>query len=249
MNLVLLESTNVLQAAHVSCSSPDYATRCIQWYSSEHRREKLRGFATSYVAPYHRSGGGAAREALVMAITNSTVSLQEAVGDHMTKRTPYMTPLLSLRGFVAFGVLEHCLEKRNRVDVGLPLPGTRPKKRAISFRAADVPSERSEFSHPDVCIDIISGLTSDEVQNTFEMLLCLNIWEQDHKYNRWFESVKPCLVAEDQAALCDVRHISPVDTRQLELLCPVYSFCMETINFYLKIRVCSQKIRNSIRSD
>ncbi|KAI9910353.1 hypothetical protein PsorP6_010208 [Peronosclerospora sorghi] len=157
----------------------------------------------------------------------------------MTKLTPYMTQLLSLRGFVAFGVLEHCLEKRNRVDFGLPLPGTRHKKLAIPFRAADVPSERSEFSHPDVCIVLTllgyyhSGLTSDEVQSTFEMLLCLNISEQDHEYNRWFGSVKSCLVAEDQAALCDVRHISLVDTRQVELLCRVYSFCMETINFYL----------------
>lgn len=60
--------------------------------------------------------------------------------------------LLALRGLLAFGILEHCLEKRPRVDYGLPTPGTRDKLLAIPYRAADLPTERSEFSHPDVAI-------------------------------------------------------------------------------------------------
>uniref|UniRef100_M4BQE0 DUF3645 domain-containing protein n=1 Tax=Hyaloperonospora arabidopsidis (strain Emoy2) TaxID=559515 RepID=M4BQE0_HYAAE len=92
-----------------------------------------------------------------------------------------------MRGLVAFGVLKHCLEKHYRVDFGLPDCGTRQKKIAIPFRAADVLSERSEFSHPDVCIVLTllgyyhGGLTKEEVRDTFNMLLRLDISEQEHQ--------------------------------------------------------------------
>ena len=48
---------------------------------------------------------------------------------------------------VAFGVLEHCQEKRYRVYVGRPHPGTRQKMIAVPYCAADAPSERLKFSH------------------------------------------------------------------------------------------------------
>ncbi|KAI9907395.1 hypothetical protein PsorP6_003620 [Peronosclerospora sorghi] len=103
----------------------------------------------------------------------------------MPKFAPYVTQLLSIRGLVAFGELEHCLEKQNRVDFGLPVVGTRQKKIAIPYRSADVPSERSEFSNPDVCIVLTllgyyhSGLPKGEVKSTFKMLLRLSLSEQD----------------------------------------------------------------------
>ncbi|KAI9918934.1 hypothetical protein PsorP6_011514 [Peronosclerospora sorghi] len=247
----------VLQDPHVSCYSPDYATRFGAYKGirlkavvkgTEELRNQLKVAlvldlidSTSFDLMWLNTigQGAAARDALVRAMTNSSLSLHEALGEHTTKLTPYMTQLLALRGLVAFGVFEHCLEKRYCVEFGLPIPGTRPKKLAIPFRAADVPSERSEFSHPDVCIVLTllayyhNGLTHDEVQSTFERLLRLDISKQEHEYSRWFESVKIRLTAEEHAALCNVRHLSLADTRQLEMLCRVYSFCMEAINFYL----------------
>ncbi|KAL3660756.1 hypothetical protein V7S43_014159 [Phytophthora oleae] len=52
-------------------------------------------------------GATAARDALVKAITDSSVSLEEAMDNQLPKLRPYTTQLLALRGFVAFGVLEH----------------------------------------------------------------------------------------------------------------------------------------------
>ncbi|KAG6975154.1 hypothetical protein JG688_00002681 [Phytophthora aleatoria] len=187
----------------------------------------------------HTLGNGNACASLVMAITDISGSLHEALGNHLHKFSPYIFQLLALRGLVAFGVLEHCMEKRYRVDFGLPLLGIRSKKIAIPFRAADVPSGRSEFSHPDVCIVLTllgyyhRGLTNEEVRSTFQMLLRLDISEQRQQYSQWFESVKAGLSDENRKALGDVRHISLADARQFETLYKAYTFCMEAINFYL----------------
>lgn len=96
-----------------------------------------------------------------------------------------MNQLLAMRGLFGFGVFEHCLEKRNRLDYGLPDPGARVKRLAIPFRAAALPSERSDFSHPDVGIVLTlltyyhAGLRDDEVRASFELLLKLDASEQE----------------------------------------------------------------------
>ncbi|GMF14764.1 unnamed protein product [Phytophthora lilii] len=246
----------VLGSAHVSCTAPDYATRLGAYRgtrlntvveSTEMLRKTLKTVLVLDLidnAPFelmwlNTFGKGDARASLVAAITDSTLSVKDSLGCYMEKLSPYILQLYALRGFVAFGVLEHCLEKRYRVDFGLPPAGTRPKKIAIPYRAADVPSERSEFSHPDVCIVLTllgyyhGGLADEETRNAFKMLLRLDISEQDQLYGRWYDSVKGGLDDDDKNALKDVRHISLADARQFEILCKVYKFCMETINFYL----------------
>ncbi|GMF56711.1 unnamed protein product [Phytophthora fragariaefolia] len=247
---------DVLQAPHVSCFSPDYLSRL-----GAYNGTRLKTIVESTVslrdefkkalildlienAPFELMwlktfGETTARDSLVKAVSDSISSLEKALGEHMQKLAPYMTKLLALRGLVAFGVFEHCLEKRYRVNFGLPAPGTRAKKIAIPFRAADVPSERSEFSHPDVCIVLTllgyyhGGLASDEIRSAFRVLLRLDISEQHQQYDRWYTSVKSGLDAEERKTLCDVRHISLADAQQFEMLCRVYKFCMEAINFYL----------------
>ncbi|KAG4248285.1 hypothetical protein PC116_g3972 [Phytophthora cactorum] len=194
----------VLQAPHVSCSTSNATppgackgTRLNTVVDSTEplRKELKKALAldlidNSELMWLNMLGKGVARDSLITAITDSTVSLQTALGEHMQKLLSYINQLLALRGLIAFGVLEHCLEKRYRVDFGLPLPDTRPKKIAIPFRAADVPSEQSEFSHPDVCIALTllgyyhRGLSDKEVQLTFEKLLRLDISEQIHQYDR-----------------------------------------------------------------
>eukprot|EP00798_Chlamydomonas_sp_ICE-L_P025429 gene25429-11089_t len=66
--------------------------------------------------------------------------------------------LLALRGLLARNVLTHCLEKRHLVEFGvnrspsarkqLGVPITR-KRLGVPFTAANTPSERSEYAHPD----------------------------------------------------------------------------------------------------
>ncbi|OWZ16492.1 hypothetical protein PHMEG_0009705 [Phytophthora megakarya] len=250
----------VLQAPHVSCSSPDYATRMGAFDgtrlntivdSTELLREQLKKALIEELmdnAPFelmwfNTFGATTARKSLVAAISDASTSLEKALGEQIHKFEPYMTQMLALRGLVAFGVFEHCLEKRYRVDFGLPLLGTRQKKIAIPFRAADVPSDRSEFSHPDVCIVLTllgyyhGGLTDEEVRTAFRLLLRLDISDQHQQYDQWFKSVESGLSEETRKTLCDVRHISLTDTRQFELLCRVYKFCMGAINFYLNTSV------------
>ncbi|CAI5741646.1 unnamed protein product [Hyaloperonospora brassicae] len=247
---------NVLQTPRVSCNAPDYATRLGAYPGTRlntivestecHRDELKKALVLDLIdnAPFELMflealGNGSAVDALVTAITDPTMSLQVALAEYVQRFSPYMRQLLVMRGLLAFGVLEHCLEKRYRVDFGLPHPGTRRKKIAIPFRAADVPSERSEFSHPDVCIVLTllgyyhAGLTKEEVRCTFQKLLRLDISEQEHQYDRWFASVEPGLNSNDREALHDVRHVSLADSRQFETLCRVYQYCMEAINFYL----------------
>ncbi|EEY58354.1 uncharacterized protein PITG_01010 [Phytophthora infestans T30-4] len=246
----------VLKAPHVSCVAPDYLTRLGAYdgtrlntvvQSTEELRDHLKKALVLDLidnAPFELMwlstlGTGNVGHALVRAITDSSISLHEAMGNHMHKFTAYTSQLLALRGLVAFGVLEHCVEKRYRVDFGLPDPGTRSKKIAIPFRAADVPSERSEFCHPDVCIVLTllgyyhRGLTNEETRRTFQMLLRLDTSEQRQQYSQWFSSVKSGLDDETRNALGDVRHISLADTRQFESLCNAYKFCIDAINFYL----------------
>jgi len=74
--------------------------------------------------------------------------------------------IYSIRGLVAYGVLEHCLSLRCSVDYGIPSE-MHPKRVAVPYEAADVPSKRSEYAHPDVSAILsyicryISGLTTE----------------------------------------------------------------------------------------
>ena len=68
-------------------------------------------------------------------------SLEDVKRDH----------LLALRGLLAYGILEHCLMKRHRVDYGVDRFKGR-KRLAIPFRACETPVPRAEFGHPDVAL-------------------------------------------------------------------------------------------------
>ena len=105
----------------------------------------------------------------------------------------YFRDLLALRGLLAEEVLCHCLYKRNRVDFGIPRGQNRKKRLAVPFRGADTPSEKSEFSHPDVavCLTILAyyadGLTSDETIEAFKAMLSCGESVRKTCYNAWFE--------------------------------------------------------------
>ena len=89
----------------------------------------------------------------------------------------HQAQLLTLRGMLGFALFESCLEKRDRVHYGLD--ARRAKRTAVPFRASDVPSERSEFSHPDTCLlyttlaYYFEGLTDAQVKEAIEYMLGL----------------------------------------------------------------------------
>lgn len=99
-------------------------------------------------------------------------------------------PLLLLRGLLAGGILTFAFgSKRWRVNYGLDpsrLPAT---KLAVPFRAKDNPTQRSEFSHPDVSIVLTlmsyyyGGLEDEELFTAFNHLLKSD--QAQVEYDEW----------------------------------------------------------------
>ncbi|KAI9929431.1 hypothetical protein MW887_000901 [Aspergillus wentii] len=98
-----------------------------------------------------------------------------------------MAKLLILRGLLAQGILRFTLAgKRWMVDYGL-----HPTRclMAVPFRSKGVPSENSEFGHPDVALTLAcltyyyDGLTEDQVRDCFALLEKEN--DPSAEYQSW----------------------------------------------------------------
>jgi len=72
------------------------------------------------------------------------------------------------------------------------------KRLAVPFRAADLPSERSEFSQPDVALLYThiayygDGLSRAKFKEAVLMLLGRGPSEQAFHYNRWLAQGQAC---------------------------------------------------------
>lgn len=81
------------------------------------------------------------------------------------------------------------------------------KRLAVPFRAADLPSERSEFSQPDVALLYThiayygDGLSRAEFKEAVLMLLGRGPSEQAFHYNRWLAQGRACGTAPAGKAL------------------------------------------------
>ncbi|KAI9339555.1 hypothetical protein DFJ73DRAFT_948089 [Zopfochytrium polystomum] len=95
---------------------------------------------------------------------------------------------LALRGFLCHGLLRYVLQLRHRVNYGIDERRS-AKKLAVPYRAADVPSDRAEFSHPDVSISLTylsfyyTGLTVTEFKEA-ENFETVNFWLQSCVFPR-----------------------------------------------------------------
>lgn len=87
------------------------------------------------------------RDAIIRAVTDPSRPITELLTQQhrALADTVQYSQLLMLRGLIAHSLLEFVLEKKHRVEYGLPAENTRKKRLAVPYRAADVPSERSEF--------------------------------------------------------------------------------------------------------
>ncbi|PPJ57158.1 hypothetical protein CBER1_08454 [Cercospora berteroae] len=124
-----------------------------------------------------------------------------AVEDSVFWTEATSAPLLLLRGFIAAGVLAFIFgQKRWRVNYGLTTaPRTPPTKLAVPYRAKDMPSPRSEFSHPDVVLFLTSlsyyygGLDDDDLSNALSHVL--NSDQADIEYMAWVQDAPTLPVA------------------------------------------------------
>ncbi|KAK3367194.1 hypothetical protein B0T24DRAFT_581750 [Lasiosphaeria ovina] len=101
--------------------------------------------------------------------------------------------LFLLRGLFAKGILLFALgEKRYRVNYGLAPDRNPPTLLAVPYRAKDMPSPRSEFSHPDVVIMLTclsyyyNGLSNDSLATCLELLEKSE--NPDDEYSRWVKA-------------------------------------------------------------
>ncbi len=142
--------------------------------------------------------------------------------------------LLLLRGLLGKGVLLFALaQKRFRVNYGLAPDRQPPTMLAVPYRAKDMPSLRSEFSHPDVVIVLTClsyyyrGLSDSELYTCLELLN--NSDQAEEEYGRW-------------AAACpqlpsSFRHFSAInlkDRAQCEgVVFPALRYVKSVADFYL----------------
>mmetsp|Transcript_33769 Transcript_33769/g.49019 ORF Transcript_33769/g.49019 Transcript_33769/m.49019 type:complete len:1441 (+) Transcript_33769:465-4787(+) len=151
--------------------------------------------------------------------------------------SPEMQSLLALRGLLGFGILLHCLQNRHRIDYGIKRPAK--KRLAVPFQAADTPSPRSEFQHPDIAIVYTTlsyyddGLSKDELLEAFRHLLDLGPDAQADVYNEWYKRSRSVMSHECAKSLDDVCKIDLSNVVQNDLLVKYYSRNMETINYWL----------------
>ncbi|KAK0877257.1 hypothetical protein LTR87_008871 [Friedmanniomyces endolithicus] len=144
------------------------------------------------------------------------------------------SPLLLLRGLFAAGVLAFAFgQKRWRVNYGLDSSRKPNTKLAVPYRAKDMPSPRSEFSHPDVIITLTTlsyyyaGLEEEDLATAFDHLARSD--QADTAYQTWVRD------AHDMpAAFAQLDGINLKDRHQFatELL-PRLRFGKATIDYFL----------------
>lgn len=152
--------------------------------------------------------------------------------------------LLLLRGLLAKGVLLFALgQKRYRVNYGLA-PDRRPSTMlAVPYRAKDMPSPRSEFSHPDVIIVLTClsyyyrGLSFEELSTSLEALSRSDLANQE--YSGW-TSVAPTIPPT-------LRHFTGVnlkdEARCKTQLYPALRYVKPAIDFYLSSVVFPKEMK------
>ena len=149
--------------------------------------------------------------------------------------------LLCLRGYLANGLLVHCLMKRNRVEYGIKRDSR--KKMAVPFHAVETPAPRAEFGHPD-CAMIYSflayyydGLPQKQVVEAFNILLSLGDTAQASIYEIWYKLSEPSIIKECcEDKLDSVSKIDLSNGMLLTLLVKYYQYNTATINFWLETK-------------
>jgi hypothetical protein len=145
--------------------------------------------------------------------------------------------LLALRGWLAYGMLKHCLQKRHKAQYGVARPGK--KRIAIPFHASNTPAQRAEFGHPDCALAFsclsyyYDGLSMPEVIQALETMMNLGFNARKSIYQKWYEESKGGVLEYDREKMDRIEKIDLSNAVQRELLAKHYRFNMHTINFWL----------------
>jgi hypothetical protein len=178
--------------------------------------------------------GAAKTEAAKQFVT--VPACRESV-EKITDEPHKQNDLLALRGWLAHGMLKHCLQKRHKAQYGVARPGK--KRIAVPFHASNTPAQRAEFGHPDcalafTCLSYYyDGLSMTEVIQALETMLNLGLNARKSIYEKWYEESKNGVLGDDRETMDQIEKIDLSNAAQLELLTKHYRFNMHTINFWL----------------
>ncbi|RHY27783.1 hypothetical protein DYB32_006532, partial [Aphanomyces invadans] len=176
------------------------------------------------------------KDTLMRCILDKSVDVEEF---HVVKDTPQYAWLLALRGFLGFGILEHCLQQRPRVQFGVD-PKRHPKRLAIPFRAADVPSARAEFGQPDVAILLTTiayyyqGLSAAQVMEAVNVLLSMGLSARTNEFESWMGPIRDELEPKEAHMLQKCSKLDPTNGPQMTLLVDKLASSTHLINFWLR---------------
>eukprot|EP00798_Chlamydomonas_sp_ICE-L_P004008 gene4008-14088_t len=151
--------------------------------------------------------------------------------------------LLALRGLLARNVLRHCLEKRHLVDFGVNRAPSARKRLGVPYRAANTPSERSEYAQPDVALTLTmlayysDGLSREEFHDALRQLLRMGKSSQRDYYNAWLALSRSRISPEDLEKINDVAKLDDSNPQQVEVLYKYYSHNMACVDFWLNFIV------------
>lgn len=142
-------------------------------------------------------------------------------------------------GTQGWGVLPHCLGLRHRVNYGVNRRPGLKRRISVPFEAADCPSERSEYAHPDVAIVLTTlayyhdGLSEAQMREAVAALLSMGPNSQKAIYDDWYRNGRDGMSHTQREALDKVEKIDPTSSQQGRLLWEVYRRNTEAINFWL----------------
>ncbi|EPE02597.1 hypothetical protein F503_06573 [Ophiostoma piceae UAMH 11346] len=165
-----------------------------------------------------------------LATHSNTAAIEAAAGLFANPRAA-RDGLLLVHGLLSHRILLVCLRKRWNVQYGL-----HPKRSpiAVPYEAKGVPSDRSEFGHPDVAILLTclafyySGLTREQLRSSLRHILCQHD-DPVSAYGQWIAGGIALLPAELQ----QWNVVNPDDETQVDQLWSFLRLTRPVVDHYL----------------
>lgn len=149
------------------------------------------------------------------------------------------------------------MSQRCNVNYGIPDNDRKIKKRlAVPYEAADIPSKKNDYAHPDVAI-ILSylsyynfGLTEEEVVEAVDELLKTTIGNEEARslaFNEWYQTLSGD--QQKRLKITNAEEIQLHSSSQVQRLYSAFRFNRKFISYWLKHCVFSKdmaQFKNSI---
>ena len=137
------------------------------------------------------------------------------------------------------------------MDFGVP-SDHHPKAVAVPYEAADIPSKRSEYAHPDVA-GILSyicyyqkGLTEKQFRICLNKLLILPEVARKFSYEQWLTEINGQKYHSFKQK--DISKINIESKTEFSELYEIFKFCRPTIAFWLNQEIFPKNLRQHVES-